>query len=192
MSNTLWVFAYGSLIWDPGFSPAEQLPARLTGYQRRFCLNSLRYRGTFSQPGLVLALDAAKDATCNGVALAIPEGQETEVLKYLRARELFNPAYREITTPLTLADGREIEGLTYVVNRDHEQYDNHSLSRQAEIIAHAAGERGPNCDYLWNTADHLRALGIADENLDWLSDQVRTLQTDQAMDMSAGDGLSRS
>ncbi|AHD11521.1 gamma-glutamylcyclotransferase [Phaeobacter gallaeciensis] len=179
MSDTLWVFAYGSLIWDPGFEPAEQLPAQLSGYQRRFCLNSLRYRGTFAQPGLVLALDAAEDAVCNGVALAVPSGQEPEVLKDLRARELFNPAYREITTPLALADGRMVEALTYVVNRDHEQYDNHSLPRQAEIIAHAAGERGPNCDYLWNTADHLRNLGIADDNLDWLSAEVRALQAAQ-------------
>ncbi|MFV1493211.1 gamma-glutamylcyclotransferase [Phaeobacter sp. JH18-32] len=180
MSDTLWVFAYGSLIWDPGFEPAEQLPAQLAGYQRRFCLNSLRYRGTFARPGLVLALDAADDAICNGVALAVQSGQETEVLKDLRARELFNPAYREITAPLTLVDGRVVEALTYVVNRDHEQYDNHSLARQAEIIAQAAGERGPNCDYLWNTADHLRALGIADKHLDWLSAEVKTLQAQGA------------
>ncbi|MFW8595113.1 gamma-glutamylcyclotransferase [Cribrihabitans neustonicus] len=175
MPEQLWVFGYGSLIWNPGFHPAEQVPARLDGWKRRFCLCSLRYRGTSEQPGLVLALDAAPREACHGVALAVPQGQEEPVLEGLRARELFNPAYREITTRLALRDGREVTALTYVVNREHPQYCGFERGEQARIIAAAAGEKGPNCDYLWNTAAHLRSLGIADPDLDWLSDRVRAL-----------------
>jgi len=181
MTDILWVFGYGSLIWHPGFEPVEQVPARLDGWKRRFCLCSLRYRGTFDQHGLVLALDAAPDSYCSGVALGIPQDKQEEVLEGLRARELFNPAYREIITTLQLQDGRQVEALTYVVNREHEQYGSFSAEEQAQIIATAAGEKGPNCDYLWNTADHLRELGIADSDLDWLSDRVRTIQASEVI-----------
>ncbi|KZL01321.1 MULTISPECIES: gamma-glutamylcyclotransferase [unclassified Pseudovibrio] len=180
MKDILWVFGYGSLIWHPGFEPVEQVPARLDGWKRRFCLCSLRYRGTFEKHGLVLALDAAPDAYCSGVALGIPRDGQEKVLEDLRKRELFNPAYREIITTLKLQDGREVEALTYVVNREHEQYGQFNAEEQAQIIATAAGERGPNCDYLWNTADHLTELGIADPDLDWLSDRVRSIRSSEA------------
>ncbi|MFW8634779.1 gamma-glutamylcyclotransferase [Cribrihabitans pelagius] len=176
LPEQLWVFGYGSLIWNPGFEPAEQVPARLDGWKRRFCLCSLRYRGTSEHPGLVLALDEAPAEACHGVALAVPQGQEDAVLKDLRARELFNPAYREITTRLALRDGREVAAMTYVVNREHPQYCGFERDEQARIIATAEGEKGPNCDYLWNTAAHLRSLGIADPDLDWLSDRVRSVR----------------
>jgi len=176
MSDCIWVFAYGSLIWDPGFIPQEQVVARLNGWHRRFCLRSLRYRGTFAEPGLVLALDAGDARYCEGMALAIPPAETEPVMASIRARELFNPAYREITAPLQLQDGRVVQALTYVVNRDHEQYGDFTPEQQARMIATAAGERGPNVDYLLNTADHLNTQGIADPMLDQLAARVRDLQ----------------
>ena len=56
-AQPVWIFAYGSLIWDPEFSYAESEPALLRGYHRSFCLYSYDYRGTPAQPGLVLGLD---------------------------------------------------------------------------------------------------------------------------------------
>ena len=176
MSECIWVFAYGSLIWDPGFVPQEQVVARLDGWHRRFCLRSLRYRGTFADPGLVLALDAGDDSYCEGVALAIPPSEEEPVMASIRARELFNPAYREIIAPLRLQDGRVVQAFTYVVNRDHAQYGDFTPDQQARMIATAAGERGPNVDYLFNTAEHLTSQGIADPMLDRLAHEVRELQ----------------
>ena len=175
-ADCTWVFAYGSLIWDPGFDPQEQVVARLDGWYRRFCLRSLRYRGTFDEPGLVLALDAGEGSYCEGVALAIPPAAVEPVMASIRARELFNPPYREIRAPLQLQDGRVVQAFTYVVNRDHAQYGDFTPAQQAEMIATAAGERGPNVDYLFNTAEHLSKQGIADPMLDRLSDEVRTLQ----------------
>jgi len=176
MTKTLWVFGYGSLIWDPGFQPTEQIPATLAGWTRRFCLCSLRYRGTKEDPGLVLALDADPTSFCTGVALAVPKDEEKKVLKDLRARELFNPAYREITMTLSLQDGRDVDAMTYVVNRSHEQYCDFDLETQARIIATAKGERGPNHEYLINTADRLRDLGIADPAMDHIANRVRFLR----------------
>lgn len=52
-----WVFAYGSLMWKPGFEFEEASPALLRGYHRAFCIASTHYRGNPEVPGLVLGLD---------------------------------------------------------------------------------------------------------------------------------------
>ena len=68
-----WVFAYGSLMWDPGFPVAECVQARVEGYSRRFCMQSVHYRGTAENPGLVLALEHDREAHCVGLALRVAE-----------------------------------------------------------------------------------------------------------------------
>ncbi|MEX2518485.1 MAG: gamma-glutamylcyclotransferase, partial [Paracoccaceae bacterium] len=87
-ARDLWVFAYGSLMWKPGFEHAERVRARLPGYVRRFCLDSITYRGTPDFPGLVLALDEEPGAFCEGVAYRAPSALRDDVHEYLRAREL--------------------------------------------------------------------------------------------------------
>ena len=71
MQDTLWVFGYGSLIWDPGFPVAERRIATLKGWHRSFCMRSIHHRGTVEKPGLVLALDRAEGASCTGVAFRV-------------------------------------------------------------------------------------------------------------------------
>ncbi len=93
----------------------------------------------------------------------------------LRARELVSSAYLEKELDVTLADGRQVSAVTYVIDRAHVQYCNHSLEKQASIISRAVGGRGPNTEYLYNTASHLSELGIEDPELDWLSARVRQL-----------------
>lgn len=172
----LWVFGYGSLVWDPGFPVAEAVPARLKGWHRAFCMRSIHHRGTAEAPGLVLALDAAEGAHCDGVALCVAAGAEAATLDGLRERELISSAYRERLMSVTLKDGRTATALCYVIARDHPQYcGGLALEDQAQIIAVARGGRGPNRDYLWNTAAHLRELDLADPDLDWLADRVRAL-----------------
>ena len=58
----LWVFGYGSLIWEPGFDFDDRRLATLHGYRRAFCMTSIVYRGTPEAPGLVLALDGDPEA----------------------------------------------------------------------------------------------------------------------------------
>ncbi|WP_126977174.1 gamma-glutamylcyclotransferase [Frigidibacter oleivorans] len=172
----MWVFGYGSLIWNPGFPVAETVAARLDGWHRSFCMRSIHHRGTAEAPGLVLALDRAPGAMCRGVALRVAPGAEVQTLAELRERELVSSAYLERTLPLALDDGRQVEALCYVIDRDHVQYcGGLALEDQAAIIARAAGGRGPNADYLWNTAAHLAQMGLPDPDLDWLADRVRAL-----------------
>ncbi len=174
--QSLWVFGYGSLMWNPGFDCAERAIARLDGFARSFCMRSIHHRGTPEAPGLVLALDPAGHASCEGLALRVTPGTETATLDYLRERELISSAYLELTHQLTLTDGREVDAVTFVVDTDHVQYcGGLPLEEQAGIIAHAVGGRGPNAEYLYNTAAHLAKLGIHDPDLDWLSRRVREL-----------------
>lgn len=176
----LWVFGYGSLIWDPGFPVAERLQAELTGYHRSFCMWSIHYRGTQDDPGLVLALDAADGACCHGVAFRVASEHAEKTLAELRARELISSAYTERFLDITLKDGRQQTAVTYVVDPDHVQYcGGLDLEEQARIIARAHGLRGPNRDYLCNTATHLRELGLADPEMDWLEARVAALTEPQ-------------
>lgn len=173
----MWVFGYGSLIWNPDFPVAERQIARLDGWHRSFCMHSIHHRGTEAAPGLVLALDAADGASCEGVAFRVAPGAEEPTLAALRERELISAAYLETRQSLALRDGRQVEALAYVIDPAHVQYAGGlSLQAQADIIARAIGGRGPNWEYLYNTADHLAQLGIADPDLGWLAGRVRQIR----------------
>ncbi len=177
--NGLWIFGYGSLIWEPGFAWEERKLARLAGWHRSFCMRSIHHRGTEARPGLVLALDADEGAACDGVAFAVAAERADTTLAALRDRELISAAYLERMLTVSLADGRKVAAVTYVIDPDHAQYcGGLPLEDQARIILGANGGRGANRDYLWNTAAHLGELGISDPELDWLAERVRRLAAD--------------
>lgn len=169
----LWVFGYGSLIWHPGFDFVERRIATLGGYRRAFCMTSVHYRGTPERPGLVLALDADPGGTCVGVAFRVAGANAAATLAYLRERELIAYAYDEAWLPVELEGGGRVEAVSYVMNRAHPQYRGDlDLAAQAGIIAHAAGPRGSNREYLLNTVAGLEALGLRDPDLDRLVELV--------------------
>jgi cation transport protein ChaC len=170
-----WVFAYGSLLWEPGFEPAEAVPARVHGFRRSFCLWSIRWRGTEEAPGLVLALDEDEGASCEGLALRLPDAEAPDVLRAIRARELVSDAYEERRLPMALGDGREVEALAYVIRAGHAQHACLPREEQARTIARARGARGPNRDYLIRTAERLRELGIRDPEIEALLARVEAI-----------------
>ena len=173
---TMWVFGYGSLLWNPGFPVARREIATLQGYARSFCMSSVHHRGTEEKRGLVLALDEVAGAHCTGLALAVENGAETETLDYLRERELISSAYVERDLEVELQTGDLVTAVTYVIDPHHVQYcGGMSLEEQARIIAHAVGGRGPNTEYLYNTAEHLAEIGLHDSDLDWLAGRVREI-----------------
>lgn len=173
---TMWVFGYGSLLWNPGFPVARREVAVLHGYARSFCMTSIHHRGTEDHPGLVLALDAVEGAHCKGLALSVEAGHEEQTLAELRERELISSAYLERDLEVELADGTMVTAVTYVIDPHHVQYcGDLSLEEQAQMIAHAVGGRGPNTEYLYNTAEHLAEIGLHDSDLDWLAGRVREI-----------------
>jgi cation transport protein ChaC len=170
----VWVFAYGSLIWNPGFEPAERRLATLRDFRRSFSMRSFHHRGSEALPGLVLALDFEEGAACRGVALRLPEGEAAaEALGVLRERELVSSAYVERSVRLETGAGT-LGALAFVMSRDHPQYAGGlPLDVQAGIIATAHGGRGPNDEYLFSTVEALASLDIRDEELERLADLVR-------------------
>lgn len=173
---TMWVFGYGSLLWNPGFPVAQRVVATLPGYARSFCMRSIHHRGTVDDPGLVLALDEHRGANCEGVAFAVSTGHEDQTLAMLRERELISSAYVEKNLTVTPVDGAPIVAVTYVIDADHAQYcGGLPLEEQARIIANATGGRGPNDEYLYNTTAHLAEIGLHDPDLEWLTSRVRAL-----------------
>lgn len=172
----MWVFGYGSLMWNPGFPYQSRVLARLPGYARSFCMWSIHHRGTEEKPGLVLALDAHPGTHCYGLAFSVAEADRAAVLAYLRERELISAAYVERVLPIVLEGGAHAEAVCYVIDRDHTQYvRDMPLEQQAQVIAKAHGGRGPNAEYLWNTQAHLQDLGIEDAEMLWLAKRVRDL-----------------
>ena len=162
----LWVFAYGSLMWQPGFDFNERVSAALIGAHRSLCIYSFHHRGTSDCPGLVLGLD--QGGACRGVAFSVAPESRDETLAYLRAREQVTDVYMEVIKPVSLLDGsgREREAVCYIADRGHPQYAGRlSVERQAELVRSAAGLAGSNLDYVLNTVRHLEEAGIHDAEL---------------------------
>ncbi|WP_274423110.1 gamma-glutamylcyclotransferase [Chelativorans sp. YIM 93263] len=169
--DNFWVFGYGSLMWRPGFAHVETRKARVFGYRRALCVHSHVHRGTPDRPGLVLGLD--RGGSCLGLAFSVPAELSDEVTAYLRERELVTHVYKERRVPVRLDDGTMVEALTYVVDRSHQQYAG-SLDAEhaAQRISGAIGQSGPNEDYVLNTVEHLKALGIRDHWLEAVAAQI--------------------
>ncbi len=165
----LWVFAYGSLMWRPDFQYEEASHALLEGAHRALCLYSVVHRGVPSAPGLVLGLD--KGGGCEGMAFRVPAQLVYGTRAYLHRRENPTNTYSAVMKPVRLLDGshRQVEALCYLVNRYHRQYAGDlPIGRQAHIVRTRVGASGRNIDYVRNTVEHLRALGVHDGRLERL------------------------
>lgn len=161
--SDLWVFGYGSLMWDPGFDHEETASALLRGYHRDFCIRSVMYRGTPERPGLVLGL--APGGACRGVAFRVAALRVEETLAYLHQREMVHYVYHPRMVRLDLG-GRQVAAHTYVADTTDSSFCGRlSVEEAASIIAASAGIRGPNRDYLENTIAHLDATGVHDARL---------------------------
>jgi len=167
----IWVFAFGSLIWNPAFRYAERRTARIHGYHREFCLWVRAGRGTAERPGLMLSLEAG--GSCLGVAYRLEPGTEATELDVLWRREMFTHAYRPVWTTARTPEGPE-PVIAFSANREHDRYapglDEDTV---AHHLAHACGVMGRGCDYLFDTVAHLRDLGIRDRHLESLEAKVR-------------------
>jgi glutathione-specific gamma-glutamylcyclotransferase len=167
-AGDLWVFGYGSLMWNPGFPFAERHPALAHGVHRSLCVYSTRYRGTPESPGLVMGL--LLGGSCRGMAFRVVEKEAAAAREYLTAREQLNKVYHEVFRPVRLNDGRTVAALCYVVDRSHRQFAGR-LQREEQLtrIRASAGSMGPNRDYVCNTARALNDIGFRDRTLDWLA-----------------------
>ena len=161
-----WVFAYGSLIWNPEFEHEERQVVLAHGWRRAFCLGwDYRFRGNADTPGLMLALD--RGGQCTGVAYRLPADRLSENLHRLIRREMsmVPSAFPWRWIGVRTQQGM-LKALTFAMNRKSGRYVS-GLSDEAlaDMLASACGFRGSMCEYLYATVSHLEELGIRDRHL---------------------------
>lgn len=171
----VWVFAYGSLIWNPLLKTIASKPATLHGFHRRYCLWSRAGRGTPEQPGLMLGLD--NGGSCRGIALCIAAEHAEHELKLLWRREMLTGSYAPRWVNVRVGDepaGNEsVRALAFVVNHAHPHYTGKlRTDTMVQAIAGACGRLGPCADYLTNTVASLDQHGIEDRALKRLHELV--------------------
>lgn len=166
----LWVFAYGSLIWNPALDYVERRIGLLRGYHRSFCLWTHIGRGTLERPGLVLGLEPGGE--CQGVVFRIAEAAIDEETHLLWRREMLTNAYEPHWLDVGTAQG-VVPALCFVMNTAHERYTGALCDAEvAEVIATAEGTLGRCSDYFHNTVAHLEEMGLEDAFLRRLRAQV--------------------
>lgn len=188
LSNTLqqqqpdsdvWLFAYGSLIWNPVFKFVERRMGMIYGFHRRFCLWVPAGRGTPDNPGLVLGLD--RGGSCRGIAFRIAAADISSELLLVWRREMIVGSY--VPRWVRVEDGKQgFKAITFVINRQHRRYAG-ELSQETAVnsIATASGHLGSCADYLMQTVDGLLSVGIKDKYLLSLRDQVQSLRSNSEL-----------
>jgi cation transport protein ChaC len=167
----LWVFGYGSLIWNPGFPHLEVRRGRLHGYHRGFCVYSHVYRGSPECPGLVLGLD--RGGSCEGLVFRVPEAEAAETLDYLYDRELVTDVYIPRWLTVKTEAGPTVRAAGFIVDRAHLQYAGRlGLEETVGLVLQGQGRGGSCADYLAATVHHLEALDLADRPLRLLLREV--------------------
>lgn len=161
MTELVWVFGYGSLMWRPGFEPAARVPTRISGFHRWLCMESHSRWGTPEAPGLVMGL--LPGGSCKGLALGVEREAAADVLAYLDGRE--GPPYRRGTVRLRIG-GRAVEAITYLSRADHPMFVGKLPADEAARKVRAGnGTAGSSREYLENTVRYLADVGIADRGL---------------------------
>lgn len=167
----IWVFAYGSLIWNPAFHYDEAILGTIYGHHRAFCLWVYLGRGTRDNPGLMLGLRPGGAA--RGLAYRVRAEAIEEELSIIWRREMLTASY----TPRWVkahTDRGPIDAVTFVINAEHDRFaDGLSEGQVAGYLAKGKGMMGTSAEYLFSTVDHLKELGIVDRPLFALAKAVR-------------------
>lgn len=163
LDTDIWLFAYGSLIWNPLFKFVEHRSGTIYGWHRRFCLWTPIGRGTPDNPGLVLGLD--RGGSCRGVAFRLDAATIAAELLIVWRREMIVNSY--IPRWVRVFDGKQgFDAIAFMVNRNHRAYvGNISWETTVNSIATAQGQLGSSADYLMQTVEGLAAVGIKDKHL---------------------------
>jgi cation transport protein ChaC len=191
-TGALWLFGYGSLIWNPVFRFEECTRAVLRGWRRSFGLRTVAGRGSPLTPGRVLSLE--RGGLTRGVAFRLPAAGLDEELRLLWIREMPTGAYLPTWSTVTLDDGSDVTALIFVARQGHPLHElDASVPSVAPLIAAAAGPLGTNADYLFKLRAALAEWRVSDDYVDALVDAVMSLQrANDPMDSGTDDPSSPS
>jgi cation transport protein ChaC len=163
----IWIFAYGSLIWNPIFPVAEERVAKVHGLHRSFCIWSRIGRGSPERPGLVLGL--TRGGNCRGVVLRLEQRHVAEELALVWRREMVTGAYKP-TWIKARTEAGTVPAIAFVADRLQDSYAGDLPEEEvARVVGSGAGFLGSCSDYLSQTAAGLAARGIRDEGLERLA-----------------------
>lgn len=170
---SFYVFAYGSLIWNPGFEYIRRIVGRVLNYERSLCMWSVRFRGTPENPGLVLGLTSKVGSFCDGLVYEVDMHMWDAVLSYLIERE--NSPYECYDIVWLPIDGTLYHALCFVSKQDDSYYTGNLKNDEIYNILHTArGTNGSSFEYLEQTILALEKEGIHDESLYNIYQTVRT------------------
>ena len=171
MAQDLWVFGYGSLMWDPAFRFSQVRRSSLSGYARQFILKDVYGgRGTAEKPGLMAALDLGDH--CDGLLFRIAQQDIETETEILWRREMVAPAYTPVFVPVQVADV-SVDALTFVADHSAAMIcPELTRSEQINYIATGIGFLGSSKEYLSNIVNQFVALGIEDEHCSALLDEI--------------------
>lgn len=171
----IWVFGYGSLIWNPLLEFTEAQPAFLKGWQRDFNIRLLAGRGSECTPGRMLGLKPGGET--RGLAFRLSDENARSELQLLWTREMLAGVYIPQWCSLALEDGREIKGITFITDPEHPLYESCSaLNTVATLISQATGVLGTNAEYLFSLDSALEQHRMPDHNITQLARCVRQIQ----------------
>ena len=173
-ARSVWVFGYGSLIWNPAFHYTDRQPMTVHGYHRSFCLSAPVGRGTPENPGLLLGLD--RGGSCKGIGLCVPEGSLMEELTILWSREMMGGSYRPCWAQAKTDNGTRVPVIAFVIRREGERYyKSRNYAEMAAKIVNAKGTLGPCSDYVFRTEAALESYAISDPVVARMANEVRQL-----------------
>lgn len=173
-NDPIWVFGYGSLMWNPLFEYETSEVAVIEKWHRSFCINLLVGRGSREIPGRMLALKPGGQVT--GIAFQIESKKTISELSVLWSREMAGGFYRASWLPGKLRDGRQASMLTFTAVESHPLFLSESDPRiTAKAIANASGVMGSNLEYFKELERFLGAQSIVDKNIDELTAEVQIL-----------------
>ena len=174
--SELWVFGYGSLIWNPALNYEEQRRCSIKGFEKKFCFWTTLSRGTVECPGLMMGL--IEGGSCNGVAFRIDAKNAATELDILFRREMSHYIYKQTWIDAQCVEtNKTFKILTFVVDKENHRFvDNLTLEDTVRTIAIAKGPLGRNCDYLFQLSEKMHELGFEESELEYLVTRVKEFQ----------------
>jgi cation transport protein ChaC len=173
-TDEVWIFAYGSLMWNPMLQFDQRQVATLHGWHRSFCLHMDVGRGSPELPGRMLALESGGHT--QGFALKLCPSTMADELRRVWIREMVLGSYRPVWAPVTLDDGTETQAIAFTADTSREQYTADSrISTVAPLVGSAAGKFGSNAEYLFKLQAALDERGLQDAYIQALCSEVQRL-----------------
>ena len=164
IGEDIYIFGYGSLLWNPTINYEAQYLAKIYGFHRSFCMKTYLGRGSFKNPGLMLGLD--KGGSCIGSAYKLNRDDAIKNIDILFKREMVTGAYKPKLLKTKLDNNKIVLSLAFTVDKKHKNYfSDKDTSVKASMISKANGFLGSCKEYFDFTLKSLEELNITDKEM---------------------------